>query len=152
MKNNKEKIDALIKKYFNVEYYNLKNRIESSLDEIAKSDNATKNFEINIENAIKENKHDVKDFDKIVIDVFKTLKNQTSNYDYEYDTDNSQKSDTKDNSNDVEKKISNLESDLKNAAQRIQEAKLNKNDKLYVQARAEFSSLVKEISKLKKSK
>lgn len=149
MKNNKEKIDALIKKYFNVEYYNLKNRIESSLDEIAKSDNATKNFEINIENAIKENKHDVKDFDKIVIDVFKTLKNQTSNYDYEYDTDNSQKSDTKDNSNDVEKKISNLESDLKNAAQRIQEAKLNKNDKLYVQARAEFSSLVKEISKLK---
>ena len=149
MKNNKEKIDALIKKYFNVEYYNLKNRIESSLDEIAKSDNATKNFEINIENAIKENKSDVKDFDKIVIDVFKTLKNQTSNYDYEYDTDNSQKSDTKDNSNDVEKKISNLESDLKNAAQRIQEAKLNKNDKLYVQARAEFSSLVKEISKLK---
>lgn len=149
MKNNKEKIDALIKKYFNVEYYNLKNRIESSLDEIAKSDNATKNFETNIENAIKENKSDVKDFDKIVIDVFKTLKNQTSNYDYEYDTDNSQKSDTKDNSNDVEKKISNLESDLKNAAQRIQEAKLNKNDKLYVQARAEFSSLVKEISKLK---
>lgn len=149
MKNNKEKIDALIKKYFNVEYYNLKNRIESSLDEIAKSDNATKNFETNIENAIKENKNDVKDFDKIVIDVFKTLKNQTSNYDYEYDTDNSQKSDTKDNSNDVEKKISNLESDLKNAAQRIQEAKLNKNDKLYVQARAEFSSLVKEISKLK---
>ena len=48
MKNNKEKIDALIKKYFNVEYYNLKNRIESSLDEIAKSDNATKNFETNI--------------------------------------------------------------------------------------------------------
>ena len=77
MKNNKEKIDALIKKYFNVEYYNLKNRIESSLDEIAKSDNATKNFETNIENAIKENKSDVKDFDKIVIDVFKTLKNQT---------------------------------------------------------------------------
>ena len=38
---------------------------------------------------------------------------------------------------------------MKNAAQRIQEAKLNKNDKLYVQARAEFSSLVKEISKLK---
>lgn len=149
MKNNKEKIDALIKKYFNVEYYNLKNRIESSLDEIAKSDNATKNFETNIENAIKENKSDVKDFDKIVIDVFKTLKNQTSNYDYEYDTDNSQKSDTKDNSNDVENKISNLESDLKKAAQRIQEAKLNKNDKLYVQARAEFSSLVKEISKLK---
>ena len=37
MKNNKEKIDALIKKYFNVEYYNLKNRIESLLDEIAKS-------------------------------------------------------------------------------------------------------------------
>ena len=32
MKNNKKKIDALIKKYFNVEYYNLKNRIESSLD------------------------------------------------------------------------------------------------------------------------
>ena len=149
MKNNKEKIDALIKKYFNVEYYNLKNRIESSLDEIAKSDNATKNFETNIENAIKENKHDVRNFDKIVIDVFKTLKNKTSNYDYEYDTDNSQKSDTKDNSNDVENKISNLESDLKKAAQRIQEAKLNKNDKLYVQARAEFSSLVKEISKLK---
>ncbi len=149
MKNNKEKIDALIKKYFNVEYYNLKNRIESLLDEIAKSDNATKNFETNLENAIKENKSDVKDFDKIVIDVFKTLKNQTSNYDYEYDTDNSQKSDTKDNSNDVENKISNLKSDLKKAAQRIQEAKLNKNDKLYVQARAEFSSLVKEISKLK---
>ena len=103
----------------------------------------------NLENAIKENKSDVKDFDKIVIDVFKTLKNQTSNYDYEYDTDNSQKSDTKDNSNDVENKISNLKSDLKKAAQRIQEAKLNKNDKLYVQARAEFSSLVKEISKLK---
>lgn len=149
MKNNKEKIDALIKKYFNAEYYNLKNRIESSLDEIAKSDNATKNFETNIENAIKENKHDVRNFDKIVIDVFKTLKNKTSNYDYEYDTDNSQKSDTKGNSNDVENKISNLEDDLKNAAQRIQEAKLNKNDKLYVQARAEFSSLVKEISKLK---
>lgn len=54
MKNNKEKIDALIKKYFNVEYYNLKNRIESLLDEIAKSDNATKNFETNLENAIKE--------------------------------------------------------------------------------------------------
>ena len=44
MINNKEKIDELIKKYFNVEYYNLKSRIISSLDEIAKSDNATRNF------------------------------------------------------------------------------------------------------------
>ena len=115
MNSNKEKINALIKRFFNVEYYNLKSRIISSLDEIAKSDNATRNFQINIENAIKENKHDVRDFDKIVIDVFKTLKKQDSNYDYESNTND--KINTKYNFNNVENKIRELEKAMKETAQ-----------------------------------
>lgn len=149
MKNNKEKIDELIKKYFNVEYYNLKSRIISSLDEIAKSDNATRNFETNIENAIKENKHDVREFDKIVIDVFKNLKKQDSNYGYESNTNDNLKTSTDDNFNDVENKIRELEKAMKETAQQIRESKLDKNDELYVKARSKFSSLVKEINDLK---
>ena len=147
MNSNKEKINALIKRFFNVEYYNLKSRIISSLDEIAKSDNATRNFQINIENAIKENKHDVRDFDKIVIDVFKTLKKQDSNYDYESNTND--KTNTKYNFNNVENKIRELEKAMKETAQQIREAKLDKNDELYAEARSKFSSLVKEINDLK---
>lgn len=149
MKNNKEKIDELIKKYFNVEYYNLKSRIISSLDEIAKSDNATRNFEANIENAIKENKHDVREFDKIVIDVFKNLKKQDSNYGYESNTNDNLKTSTDDNFNDAENKIRELEKAMKETAQQIRESKLDKNDELYVKARSKFSSLVKEINDLK---